>query len=370
MAEPLKHAFAMPLIERLARAAKQSYPPFPTEAFIESASSDLDPLELKERINQFADALRSSLPEDWSACTGHLIEIASAIAFEETEAFGDMAAWPLCSVVERHGLAEPEVSLRAMTGLTKSFSCEFAIRPYLIEHLDLTLDWCRRWLTDEDPAVRRLPSEGTRPFLPWGQGVPALLADPELGIALISELRHDQDEVVRRSVANHLNDIARNHGDRVVDITSEWSADDVDPSLIRHALRSLVKKGDPGALEVLGFTTDPQIDGIAFAVSPGHISLGDNIELSAAMTSTGDASQKLVVDFVIHHVNASGATSPKVFKWTTIDLEPGEERTLTKRRRIATASTRRYHRGTHRVELQVAGTVVAESSFELKDSSS
>ncbi len=369
MAEPLKHAFADELIDRIADAATASMRGFDRSTFVAAAGADLDQLELKDRINQFADALRAQLPDDWDTTTGHLVEIASAIAFEETEAFGDMAAWPLCSVVERHGLAEPDVSLRAMTGLTKSFSCEFAIRPYLIEHLDLTLDWCRSWLTDEDAAVRRLPSEGTRPFLPWGQGVPALLADPELGIALISELRHDPDEVVRRSVANHLNDIARNHGDRVVGITQEWSTDDVDPGLIRHALRSLVKKGDSGALQVLGFTTDPQIGDVEFTVSPSGVSLGDSIELSAAFTSTADAAQKLVVDFVIHHVNASGATAPKVFKWTTIDLAPGEERTLTKRRRIATASTRRYHRGTHRVELQVAGSVVAESSFELRESS-
>ena len=120
---------------------------------------------------------------------------------------------------------------------------------------------------------------------------------------------------------------------------------------------------------MLGFTTDPQIDDVELTVSPSAISLGDTIELSATIGSTAGVSQKLVVDFVIHHVNASGATSPKVFKWTTIDLAPGEKRTLAKRRRIATASTRRYHRGTHRVELQVAGTVVAESSFELRESS-
>ena len=238
MAEPLKHAFAEELVERLAAAATASLPSFDAAAFTAAATQNLADLELKDRINQFADALRAHLPDDWSSCTGHLITIARTIAFEETEAFGDMAAWPLCSVVERHGLDDPDTSLGAMTDLTRSFSCEFAIRPYLIEHLDLTLEWCRRWLNHDDAAVRRLPSEGTRPFLPWGTGVPALLADPELGIGLIRELRNDPDEVVRRSVANHLNDVARNHPDRVVDIVGEWADAAVDPGLIRHALRS------------------------------------------------------------------------------------------------------------------------------------
>jgi len=369
MAEPLKHAFAEELIVRLAGAASDSLSTFDTEAFTAAAALGLDELELKDRINQFADALRANLPDDWSTCTGHLIDIARTIAFEETEAFGDMAAWPLCSVLERHGLGDPDTSLEAMTELTRSFSCEFAIRPYLIEHLDLTLEWCRRWLDHDDAAVRRLPSEGTRPFLPWGTGVPALLADPDLGIGLITALRHDPDEVVRRSVANHLNDVARNHQDQVAEIAAEWSDDDVDPGLIRHALRSLVKKGHPGALQVLGFTTDAAIDVRSFEVTPNAIELGDSVELRAELASTSDEPQKLVVDFVVHHVNASGETSPKVFKWTTIDLAASEVRTLTKSRRIATASTRRYHRGIHRVELQVAGMVVAESAFELRDSS-
>ena len=295
--------------------------------------------------------------------------IADAVTPDGADAFGDMAAWPICSVVERHGLDDPEGSLRAMEHLTQSFSCEFAIRPFLTRHLDATMQQCRRWTTSELAAVRRLASEGTRPHLPWGINVAALLDDPELGLSLIAELRHDPDEVVRRSVANHLNDVARRHPERVVELLRGWSGDGVDAGLIRHALRSLVKKGNPGAMAILGFATDASVDVAQFSVSPDAISLGENIELEATITSTAANRQKYVVDFVIHHVNAKGETSAKVFKWATVELGPGESTALTKRRRIATASTRRYHSGTHRVDLQVAGSVTTSTAFELLNSS-
>jgi 3-methyladenine DNA glycosylase AlkC len=257
-----------------------------------------------------------------------------------------------------------------MEQLTRAFSCEFAIRPFLVHHLDQTLAACRTWTASPSPAVRRLPSEGTRPYLPWGPKVPALLADPEIGIALIDALRHDPDEVVRRSVANHLNDIARDHPDRVAAIAAAWSAEaETDSAMVRHALRGLVKKGHPGAMAVLGFTTEPDVDVDHFSVEPGDVSLGDSIELETTIRSTGATPQRMVVDFVIHHIGARGDANPKVFKWTTVTLEPGEVLTLRKRRLIQTASTRRYHAGTHRVELTIAGSTRADTAFELLDSS-
>jgi len=179
----------------------------------------------------------------------------------------------------------------------------------------------REWVRSDDEHVRRLPSEGTRPHLPWGPNVDALLNDPVLGISLLEKLRRDPSETVRRSVANHLNDIARRHPDRVVEICRRWSNEgDTEPSMIRHALRSLVKKGDPGALALLGFTTDAAIEVEAFAITPSTIGLGESIHLAATLRSTSSEQQRLVVDFIVHHIGASGAATPKIFKWTTVEL--------------------------------------------------
>ncbi|MDH5505034.1 MAG: DNA alkylation repair protein, partial [Acidimicrobiia bacterium] len=149
-----------------------------------------------------------------------------------------------------------------------------------------------------------------------------------------------------------------------------WASDGtVDARMISHGLRSLVKQGHPGALAVLGFSTDAKVDVAAFAVAPESVRLGDHIELEAVLKSTAKQEQRLVVDFIIHHPTSRGAISTKVFKWATVQLEAGGERTLTKRRRIDTASTRRYTAGVHTIELQVAGSVLATTSFGLLDSS-
>ena len=360
MPEPLKNGFDRAVVERVAASAGEA---IDQASFITAVMAELESLELKDRINLIADQLHAHLPNDYPTALAHVVEMARSFV-------GGMQAWPLCSVVERHGLVDPAASLTAMEQLTQSFSCEFAIRPFLDAHLDLTLESCRRWVESPIATVRRLPSEGTRPYLPWGPKVQALLDDPTIGLDLIAALRHDPDEVVRRSVANHLNDVARHHPDRVADLATEWLADPrVEPSMVRHALRSLIKKGHPAAMAALGFTTEPAVDVVRFGVTPTTIGLGDTIEFATEIRSTSTTAQRLVVDFVIHHVNANGATSPKVFKWTTIDLEADAAVVLTKRRLIATASTRRYHAGPHRVELQIAGTASAEAAFALTDSS-
>lgn len=373
MAEPLKNAFDRAFVERVADAGAQASSSFRRDAFVADVMGELEALELKGRISLVADQVFAHLGGDYTGALPAVVEMAGIVAgqTDESEAWGEsMEAWCLCSVVERHGLVDVDASLTAMEQLTRSFSCEFAIRPFLTEHLDRTIAECHTWAESPAPAVRRLASEGTRPYLPWGAGVKALVADPEIGIEIITKLRHDPDEVVRRSVANHLNDVTRHAPGRVAEIAHEWLADPaVEPSMVRHALRSLVKKGHPEAMAALGFSTEAEVEIEGFTVTPDEVRLGESIELTAEIRSTAKANQKLVVDFVVHHVNANGETSPKVFKWTTLDLAAGETVTLTKKRKIATASTRRYHAGVHRVELQIAGSVHADGAFDLLESS-
>lgn len=363
MAEPLKNQFDTDVVELLAERFRAASSDFDAPRFTATLLGSFPSLELKQRVNLVADTIAELLATDYP----EMLEIVVGVARTGVDGF---AAWPLCSFVERHGVDHPELSLVAMETLTVRWSCEFAIRPFLDDHLDLTRTFLRRWVHDDDEAIRRLASEGTRPRLPWGPKVQALLDDPEIGIELLEELRNDVSETVRRSVANHLNDLSRSDPDRAVAVLRAWAGDPaIDRAMIRHALRTLVKAGLPDALTLLGFTTDAQIRVGGLEVKPAEISLGSVIELSTEVKSTADTDQLLVVDFVIHHVNATGSTSPKVFKWTTLSLGPDEAAVLRKTRRIQTASTRRYHAGTHRIDLQVAGRVVASSSFELRDSS-
>ena len=346
------------LAARFSAVARQ----FDGAAFVADLMECLPDLELKARMEAIARRIAAELGDDYLTALTAVVAVARA-----EPPIGGFAAWPLATFVELFGVDHPGASLAAMEHITKRMSCEFAIRPFLREHWDAAYGELITFTSHDDPAVRRLASEGTRPRLPWGARVARLIDDPAPGLALVTRLRHDPSEDVRRSVANHLNDIAKDHPGLVIAAAARWLEEQppVDRTMVAHALRSLIKSGNPGALAVLGFTTSVEIEVRGFEVAPGHVELGDRIELTATLRSTADAAQHLVVDFLIHHPTASGGTSSKVFKWTVLDLEPGAEVTLTKGRRIVNASTRTYTSGTHTVELQVAGSIVAEATFDL-----
>lgn len=363
MAEPLKNRFQLSQVELLGQRLSEHDPSFDLSGFVTVAES-FARLELKDRVAAVADAMARSLPSDYVEAIGIVVATAEAHDFEMFE------AWPLASFVERHGLREPALSLDAMEALTRTFTCEFAIRPFLVTHLDLTMAACHEWTQSSDADVRRLASEGTRPLLPWAPRVAGLLASPERGLALLEELRHDDSEMVRRSVANQFNDVAKHAPSLVTSTLRRWETDPrIDRWMIRHALRTLVKQGNTEALEILGFTTEPLVSVAAFTINRDQVELGDTIELAAELCSQSETEQRLVIDFVIHHPTASGGVSRKVFKWTTLELGPNESAAITKRRLIKTATTRRYTAGIHSIELQVAGQVFGTCSFNLAEGS-
>jgi 3-methyladenine DNA glycosylase AlkC len=360
VASPLKATVGADVISDLAQRFAAVDPAFAVAAFTGGLAVELDDLELKGRIEAIARRLEGVLADEYPAALATVVAVADA-----EPPIDGFAAWALCSFVELFGTDDPALSLPAMEHLTRRASCEFAIRPFLEDNWDLTQAQLVDFAGSYDEAVRRLASEGTRPRLPWGRRVRRLVEEPEPGLALLERLRHDASPVVRRSVANHLNDITRDRPDLVVDVTRRWLTEDrpVERRMVAHGLRTLVKQGHPGALEVLGFTTEAHVEVSDFSVSPAVVGMGDHLGLRATLSSTGTTPQRLVVDLVIHHRTASGTGSPKVFKWATVDLEPGETVSLRKRRLIRQASTRTYHPGPHPVSLQVAGRVVAETVF-------
>ena len=363
MGEPLKDRINQATVERLAARLGSVASRFDEARFVERLCPVLADLELKDRVAEIATAMAEQLPDDYRRAVSLVVEAGDL----DRPELRDFDAWPLCTFVELYGPDFPSASLDAMERLTVLWTCEFAIRPFLLQHPEETFARLGRWAHHPDPAVRRLVSEGTRPRLPWGAKVPVLVADPGRSLALLEVLWDDPSEDVRRSVANHLNDVSIDHPDLVVDTVQRFSdgTSGVSSSEARRALRTLVKRGHPGALELLGFTIDPIVEVESFACVPGAITLGETLELSADIRSAGPERQFLVVDYVIHHVKARGGTSPKVFKWSTRALESGETVRLAKSHPIRPITTRRYHAGLHRVELQVAGSILAATGFEL-----
>jgi hypothetical protein len=215
--------------------------------------------------------------------------------------------------------------------------------------------------------VRRLVSEGSRPRLPWGLQLKTLIADPAPTLPLLEALQDDPSEYVRRSVANHLNDIAKDHPALV----AQWlerhlpDAPAARRTLLKHASRTLIKRGDVRVLKAWGLGR-PLAGAAALRVAPRRIVLGEAITLELVLQSNARRTQKLVIDYAVHHVKASGATSAKVFKGWTIDLAPGATLTLTKRHALRPITTRTYHAGRHEVDVRINGAVCAQAFFDLR----
>lgn len=365
-----KDNFNPEVAQSLGKQIQNAYPAFAWEAFVAEIVPQLPPLALKERVAVFTAALHHHLPPDYAEAIRILLSIFQAENAPEEGLFKETngwAYWPIAYFVERYGLEDFDTSLPAMHKITKHFSCEFALRPFLIQYPAQTLAILDRWTTDPSPHVRRLVSEGTRPRLPWGMRLTQFVDDPTPTLALLDKLKDDDSEYVRRSVANHLNDITKDNPDQAITTLQRWNEGEPSKNrqwITRHALRSLVKAGDPEALALLGYGT-PQVSLSDFTITPNAIVMGDKFALHFTLHSESATEQKLVVDYIVHFVKASGKTSPKVFKLKTAVLPPHQALTIRKQHHIKPITTRRYYRGEHPVEIQVNGQIVGKNSFTL-----
>ena len=378
MAEPFKNllnpALVVKLGHHIARSAKKQKLHVDASSFVAYATTGLDTLEMKARAEHVADALERVLPSDFPAACEILEGTLAAArtsdrvdpARADEQGVAGWIVWPLTLFVARRGMNAPKRALASLREMTMRFTSEWAIRPFVEAHPSVTFPTLATWTRDPNVHVRRLVSEGTRPRLPWGKRLGALVSDPSPTLPLLEALRDDPSEYVRRSVANHLNDIAKDHPGRFADILESWivTANQERTRLLSHASRTLVKAGDPRVLRAFGL--DRALDGEAsFRLQPSKLVLGESLALSVDVHSTSKKNQKLVVDYVVFHVRANGTSTPKVFKGWTLALGPGERRALARSHPIRPITTRAYYSGLHAVECRINGRAVGRVEFDL-----
>jgi 3-methyladenine DNA glycosylase AlkC len=275
--------------------------------------------------------------------------------------------WGVGEYVARAGIEEPQRALQALHAITQRFTAEWALRPFIERHPEKTFATLARWLDDPSAHVRRLISEGTRPRLPWGMQLRGLIADPTPSLPLLRALQDDTSDYVRRSVANHLNDIAKDHPDLLVNWLREHlpGATPLRRALLRHASRTLIKGGHAPALTLWG-------QGQAFRgeatlkLTPKRATVGDTLQLALVLRSAASRKQSLLVDYALHRVLANGTTAAKVFKGWVVELGAGEVTTLSKRHSLRVVTTRRAYAGRHCIEVFVNGRPVARADFDLR----
>jgi 3-methyladenine DNA glycosylase AlkC len=345
MAEQLKHFFSPDLVRRLAADLAAAEPAFPVDRFVADATSGLAALELMDRGRHIARALAAHLPPRYP----------------------DALAVLLRSLRAEHGLDDFELSMAAQAELTKRFTAEWSIRPYIARDPERAFKWLKAWSGDPHPHVRRLVSEGTRLRLPWGSRVAWLDENPERVLELLDRLKEDPSTMVRRSVANNLNDLGKVYPALLARTCEAWlaGASAERRALVEHALRSAVKRGDPEALRLLGFGGEAAVDVEEVRFEPESVAIGDKVTLRFALRSRSSTAQELLVDFAVFFVKATGRAAPKVFKLARLSLPAGGRAELRARISLAVHTTRVPRPGTHVVDVLVNGRAQRAGAFEV-----
>jgi 3-methyladenine DNA glycosylase AlkC len=365
----LKGFFSPALVRRLAADLARAYPAFASDPFVKQACAGLHALELLDRGRHIARALAAHLPPRYpDAIEALLRSLGPELETDELLGVG-MAPffyYPHLVFVAERGLDHFELSMRAQYELTKRFSAESSIRPYLDRHPERTLAVLREWSRDPSPHVRRLVSEGTRLRLPWAARVPWLDAHPERVLELLELLKDDPTPLVRRSVANSLNDLGKLRPDLLVATAAAWLEDASRErrALVEHALRSAVKRGDARALELLGYgaTGDVAVENVRF--DPRRVRIGERLDVAFRLRSRSRRPQSLLVDVAVHFVKARGRAA-KVFKVGRLELPPRGTVELRTSVSLAVHTTRVPRPGRHDVDVLVNGRARRAGSFEV-----
>ena len=366
MAEPLKDSFSLDVIDLIAEAIDRVHPDFPRDEFIETAGTGFLDLELTARARHISEALAAYLPDDRREALRILTDsLGPPLGEVESDGMASFKYLPHVFFVADHGLPHFEEAMAFQHEVTRRFTAEYSVRVFIDRYPEPTLQRLQAWTADPDMHVRRLVSEGTRPRLPWAPRLHRFIEDPEPVIDLLGRLKDDPTEYVRRSVANNLNDISKDHPDLVVAVLSEWVEEPSRSRLIRHALRSLVKQGHPGALGLLGYGSASRLTVDSMSIEPSRPRIGERVTISVTMTNPTSQPQSALVDLRVHFVKANGATSPKVFKLKETTVGPGHTEPMRKSISLAQHTTRTHYPGRHRVELLINGVSHEAGAFEV-----
>lgn len=363
-APKLKDYLTRDVLVETGRRVKGVHPDFDIDRFVtEALADDWEDLTFTNRTKQIADAMWTVLDLEVEPA----LAVVEAILPEELDdpegVLNDgFWMWPLGDLIAKYAVDHFEAGLQATEALTKRFTGEFAIRPFLAKYPE-TLDRVEQWTQDESEHVRRLASEGTRSRLPWASRLDLPL-DRVLGI--LSALRADESLYVRRSVANHLNDLAKDHSDLIVSLLEDWYAEDVPETtwIVRHAMRNHLKNGDQRVLKLFGYDqADVTLDGLG--ISPQAAAIGESVLITFDLVENTGEAQKLMIDLVIGYVKANGSSGPKVFKFKDFELAAGATESCSRKLDMIVRSTRKLYPGTHSVTVRVNGADIGTASFEL-----
>jgi 3-methyladenine DNA glycosylase AlkC len=381
VAQSLKSSYGIEVAQRIGRQLNHAWGPFNVDGFIRLVTPGYETLEFMGRARHIAAAMRRFLPDDFEQAAD-IVEASLGAANPTTEGWGigvfDYAPhgyWVVAHALEHasqtQGQAKPspqvfDRAMRFQHALTQRFTAEFSVRAFIEADTGRALKHLEQWVHDPSPHVRRLVSEGLRPRLPWAGQLKVIVDNHEPILKLLGELRDDPSDYVRRSVANHLNDIGKDAPEVLLGTARAWTAGGatvIRQALIKHALRSLIKQGHPEALELVGYQATPGLSVSRASFNPDRLKIGETVAIEAELNAP--AGSRCLIDLRVFYLKANGSHSLKVFKWAErVTPETGVIQ-LKRRLSFEQRSTRIHYPGAHHIELLVNGTVLPLGSITI-----
>lgn len=322
-------------------------------------------MEWKERMQHTTRVLHNFLPENFAAATQIIAAIIQRLQANPT---GDTLAYIfLADYISAYGLDDFDSAVVAMETVTQFISCEFAVRPFLLKYEKAMLKQMKLWTKHPSDKVRRFASEGSRPRLPWAMAIPSLKKDPSPVIPILENLKNDPSEWVRKSVANNLNDIAKDHPAIVLDIAVRWSGNSrVTDAIVKHGCRTLLKQGHPEVLKHYGLISSCLTVSALKVLTP-EVPIGDYVEFSFSVKNESDTAQTVRLEYGVYYKKAKGHNARKVFKISERILQPGETLKVQRKQSFKLITTRVFYPGQHQLSVIVNGEEKAIKKFTLTE---
>jgi len=365
MSNLFKDIYSTSFYDEFSDILKQTIPSFDKVKFNDLIFDDkFATYELKERMTHTAKVLNHFLPTNFNkACLTikRIIKNLRLAGIKEDSI--EFMFFP--EYIAMYGIDDYESSIAAFEFITQFTSCEFAVRPYILKYEKQMPNQMLSWSKHKHNMVRRLASEGSRPRLPWAMALPNFKDNPTPILPILSNLKQDSCEIVRRSVANNLNDISKDNPNVVIDIAKKWKdiSKETD-AIIKHGCRTLLKQGNPEILKFYGLSSD-HLELFDFKIVTPRVSLGNELEFSFSILNNDNKNRVVRLEYGLYYKKKNGELSKKVFKISERDIEPNRIYKVKRKQSFKPITTRKFHIGTHELSIIVNGQEYETESFEL-----
>lgn len=366
MAEPLKNLYNTDFFSAFTSSVSEVVEDFNKELFIDQVyATNWEDLELKERMRRISETLKIHLSKDFEESLNQIIKIIKVIMGQKRDDYGFEYMF-LPDFIEVYGQEDHLASIKSFKSVTQFVSCEFAVRPFIISHPQLMNKQMMKWAVHKNHMVRRLASEGFRPRLPWAMALSDLKKDPSPLFPMLELLKNDESETVRRSVANNLNDISKDHPHIVVDLASKWLGENKEVDwLVKHACRTLLKKGNPEVMTLFGFGSVENITIKHLEIVNPEISVGEYLKFEFILQNKSSLNVLIRLEYAIYFKKSNGSFSKKVFSISEKSYNSKSSTKIQRKQPFKIISTRKLYPGKHQLALIINGHEQEKSDFYL-----